>query len=522
MRRAFRLRRLVVPVAAVTIAACVISSTTRVEQLAKPTMPSPARQVRTPLKAHLNDGSVVVFPSGATIDSDAVTGNGWQYDATRTDTMPLTAVRLPLDRVLGLAVYDRFVNPGRTLLYSTLATAGTAAGVAAMAVAAFGSCPTIYADSAGTPVLQAESFSYSIAPLLESRDVDRLAVRPDSMGVVHLEVRNEALETHYTDHLELLELRHEPDEYVLPLSSGGAVAIRGVVPFATARDGAGRDVRRVLAAPDDSAFATDDSVLARAAGGGPVRDHILIAVPRGSAHDSLAIVLRLRSSLLSTTLFYDHMLARPGASALDWLGRDLSRISTVAEIAKWYAEVFGLRIAVLDGSRWRDVARVNEAGPAAWRDVAVMVPALGSDSIRLRLSFVADEWRIDRVALAPDVRHLAARTVPLTAVTGADGGARPDVATVLRGADDRRLETEPGQRYHVAFDVGPAPRGTRTYLLAAQGYYIEWVRGSWLAAAKDSVPFSPTDGALRELLRSWRASKDSLQGRFFSAKVPVV
>jgi hypothetical protein len=44
-------------------------------------------------------------------------------------------------------------------------------------------------------VLHAEAFSYSIAPLLEARDVDRLATQPDADGHLRIEVRNEALET---------------------------------------------------------------------------------------------------------------------------------------------------------------------------------------------------------------------------------------------------------------------------------------------------------------------------------------
>src|SRR5262249_36061642 len=158
--------------------------------------------------------------------------------------------------------------------------------------------------------------SYSIAPLLEKRDVDRLSVTPDSAGIVRLEVRNEALETHYTDHLELVEVMHNADEFALPLARAGAVAVRNVIAPATARAGAGRDVRRAPEAVDDSIFSTDYSLLATAARGGPVGDHIDITVPRVPGRDSLAVVLRMRSSLLTTTLFYDHMLGRPGASSL--------------------------------------------------------------------------------------------------------------------------------------------------------------------------------------------------------------
>src|SRR5678809_654746 len=95
-----------------------------------------------------------------------------------------------------------------------LATAATMAPGVGLACAldpkCFGSCPTFYRDSAGTPVLEAEGFSYSIAPLFEARDVDRLRARPGSDGKLALEVRNEAFETHFLNHLELLEATAAP------------------------------------------------------------------------------------------------------------------------------------------------------------------------------------------------------------------------------------------------------------------------------------------------------------------------
>ena len=520
MRKVFRGRVTVIISAIGLLAvACVISTTTHVAPFAKPQAGTGERVVQSPLKAHMMDGSVVVFLSGAIIGSGVVAGDGMRHAVASKDSTPVR--RLPLDSVLGMAVFERRVNPGRTLLYSTAATAATAAGAVVLAVAIFGSCPTVYADSAGTSVLQAESFSYSIAPLLEKRDVDRLSVVPDSSGVVRLEVRNEALETHYTDHLELVELRHRADEFALPLARGGAVAIRGLFPATVARDGAGRDVRDALRAVDDSVFASDDSLLARATRDGPLEDHIDFTLPRLAGRDSVAIALRMRSSLLSTTLFYEHMLARPGALSLDWVGQDLAKITTVAQLANWYAGTFGLRVQVWDGKQWRRVVRLMEFGPTAWRNVAAIVPATQPDSVRIRLSFVTDEWRIDRVAFGWDVRHLEEKLVPVSRATNGQGQARPDVADMLRRADDRRLQTEPGQRYQVYFDVGTAPAGTRTYLLGALGYYTEWVRGSWLAAPRDSVPFSPRDEAVREILRSWRSSNDSLEKRFFHQRVPV-
>jgi hypothetical protein len=512
----FRRRTTAVVIAATLITgACIVSSTTRSSDGDKSA--APGTVVKSPVRAHMLDGSVAIFRGGITFAGDnTITGAGERYPATRTGATPVQ--RLPLDSVIGFEVFDREENPGRTVLYSTAATLSTIA----LALVVFGSCPTIYADSAGHQTLQAESFSYSIAPLLAKRDLDRLSAQADANGVVRLVVKNEALETHYLDQLELVELRHRADELVLPAPRTLPLALSGIVAPSSIRDAAGRDLRAALVANDGFVFATDSSVLTRAIAGGATEDYVELSVPRVKGRDTLALVLRARASLLTSAVLYDYMLARPGPAALDWLGRDMGRITTVAQVAKWYAENFGMRVQVLDHGQWRQVSRLMDFGPAAWRDVGIRVPAVGTDSVRVRLSFAADEFHIDRLAVAWNVRHLEPRAVTLTRVLDASRSERPDAAAMLARADERKLVTNPGDRFIAEFDAGVADAGTRTFMLATQGYYVEWIRPSWFRADRPPTPFAPSKLRMRDLLESWREAKDTLEDRFFVRRVPVV
>jgi hypothetical protein len=518
LRIRLRRRLLVGLVLAPAIVVACISSVNRGHPLSTA---GARRWVSSPIKAHLMDGSVVLFRSGANVGAAGIVGNGKRF----TPTLDSSSVdSIPLSDVVGVEAYERDVNTGRTLVYSTLVGAASAVATAALAIVIFGSCPTIYADSAGTQTLQAESFSYSIAPLLEKRDVDVLNVRADARGVVRLDVRNEALETHYIDQLELLEARHRGDEVVMPVAKGGLAAVRNVTTPSSMIDSRGRNVAAALASVDGVLL--DSPTAARAASDTSIdtQDWIDITLPRtrGSGGDSVAVVMSLRSSLLSTTIFYDHMLARHGARSLDWVGRDLRRITTVAQVAKWYADRFGLRVSVRDGNEWRQVARLIDFGPAAWRTVAAMVPDVGDDSLRIRLSFVADEFRIDRVGISREIREIKPRTLRAARVTGSGGEARDDVRDFIRDADEHRLITVPGDRFFAEFDAGPNPAAgdARTFLVAATGYYVEWVRPAWIARATDTLPFS-TRTTTREVLHTWIESRDSLEQHFFVDKAAV-
>lgn len=476
-------------------------------------------EVRTTVKAHLKDGSTVVYANGVTVTKDALLGAGRGYNLKLEETGVVQAV--PLNSVVAMESFRQTWDPAGDTTLSVLGTAGAVVGAIFAGFAIFGSCPTVYSETPAGPALDAELFSYSIAPLLEGRDLDRLRLKPGSDGTLRLEIRNEALETHYINHLQLLEVRHGSDEVVVPDQEGRPVVLGEVRPVSAASDRGGRDLRPVLAADDERVFRTAPAVLA-AASAADLEDWIdaTVEVPDGA--NRIALLFRLRNSLLNTVLFYDEILARSGAHSLDWVGGDLERISTAVELGRWYTRRMGLRVLLWRNGRYESVARIPDAGPIAWRDVAAIIPVpSGERTLRLRLSFVADAWRIDRLRVASAVRQATARTIPLAAVTGPTGRAEEEALASLREPDARYLQTSPGQRFIARFDVGPEAGGSRTLLLSSQGYYVEWVRQHWLRPGGSVRPFRPSDEALAAALDTWRRTQASFEKRFESSRIPV-
>ncbi|MFL5563352.1 MAG: hypothetical protein ACJ79K_17945 [Gemmatimonadaceae bacterium] len=504
------------------LSGCIISRGVAVQTLA--VTGSDSATVKSPVKAHLDDGSTVVFAKGATVAHEAVTGEGEHFTATLRSMGRLDSI--PLGRVIGMETFRTVHDQGRTVLYSTLAAAAVLAGGVALACASdpkcFGSCPTFYADSAGVPVLEAEGFSYSIAPLLEARDIDRLRTQPDSAGIVRLQVWNEALETHYINNLALVEATHHADEMVLPDEHGRPVAVSNYVRMLGATDRAGRDVGSRLERADGVLFSTDSATLGGVSAG-DMDDHIDLTFPRPVGSDSVAIVLRMRNSLLNTILFYDYMLARPGARSLDWMENDLGRIGPTVALGKWYNGKLGMRVSVKGPNGWEQVTKLSDYGPIAWRDVAAVIPTSTSgDSMHVRIAFLADQWRIDRLAVATSVRRVPTRTIDASDVEGAANNHEAVALEAIGAADEDYLETSPRQRFTVSFDVGRSEPGkSRTFLLVSQGYYTEWVRGGWLTGKRDTSAFKPEDATLLSALQSWRAQKDSMEKQFYRSRIPV-
>src|SRR5262249_35216915 len=158
-------------------------------------------------------------------------------------------------------------------------------------------------------------------------------------------------------------------------------------------------------------------------------DHIDLTIPLDAATrgDSVAIVLRMRNSLLNTVLLYDELLAAGGGQALDWVGRDLQQITPAIDLGRWYARRMGMRIEAYDVQNAQEGAATGGTGPGAFPVAAVVVPAPKPGDLHVRLSFTADNWRIDRVAVGSAFRHPNSRTIPVAEVRRDDGSPDADV-----------------------------------------------------------------------------------------------
>ncbi len=479
--------------------------------------------VQSPFKAFLTDGRVAVFPHGARITTDSVFGAGTLYSLDLASFAHVGA--LALDDLLGLESVQADVDVAKGGLALVAGAVGVVAGTGVIVCtldpkACFGSCPTIYSYDSSGEVLEAEAFSYSIVPLLEGRDVDRIGVDADPTGVVTLELRNEALETHYVNHLELLEVRHEADRAAYRNEEGRILVVGDMAEAISAIDRDGADPLAELKAWDGKAFSSSDERI-RAVTTEDFRDHIELVFPRPNSR-SVALVLRFRSSLLNTVLGYDLTLASQGAKALDWLGIEMADSGTVEELGCWFVETTALEISVQGPSGWDRVARLADTGPIAWDEVAIQLPIPDGDDVRVRLSFLADQWRIDFAGLAGEVEFAEPRVAAFARVSPLGGAHDPELAARLALPDEDYLVTVPSMALSLESEpLGAWPDDERTFFLSSQGYYTEWIRPGWIRASNGIEEFEPSGETVVRLMERWLERKGEFEKIFFETRIPV-
>ena len=162
----------------------------------------------------------------------------------------------------------------------------------------------------------------------------------------------------------------------------------------------------------------------------------------------------------------------------------------------------------------------NGPGPIAFHRAAVLVPAIKAKdgNVHVRLSFTADNWRIDEISVAAAWHRPASRTIPLTKVIVSNPDQTTSALSALAHPDEAYVITSPGQSFTAEFDVGRGNGGERTWFLASQGYYTEWVRGDWIKNASGK-PFTPTNDVLIDAIRGWRAKQKSMEQSFYTQRI---
>ena len=92
------------------------------------------RVIRSSVKAHLADGSTVLFPNGITIEPERVAGDGDRYDIRLTPVGSVSGVAR--DSVTAIESFDTRIDPDRTFEYGFVPTLISMAAVIAAALSA--------------------------------------------------------------------------------------------------------------------------------------------------------------------------------------------------------------------------------------------------------------------------------------------------------------------------------------------------------------------------------------------------
>lgn len=461
------------------------------------------------LKAHMKNGNLYVFDAWAHHESrSTVEGDASLYSPLR-ERLGTFRVTIGFDSV---ALFETNVlkasGPATAFTIFTGITAAVAVLCAISPKTCFGSCPTFYVSDGDSIRLQAEGFSASIAPSLEATDIDALYhLNPDA-GILAVDMKNEALETHVVRSVNVLAVPRHANSRVFRTNDNSFWAVQNINPPRSAVASEGNCLQQLNALDGNERISLADSSYLGA------KEFIDLEFDF-QPDESYGLVIGSRQSLMSTYLLYQ-ALAYMGNEAGYWLA-EVER-GQIGDKGKGLQALIG-GIAVLvenaDGS-WRLVDSVEEQGPLATDLHVVPLGNLHSPRVRLRLTQGA--WRIDYCAIA----KLDSPSEPVRLRPALVQNAGQDDEEALRNLrnPERSLVTFPGDAYTLLYAL-PENAAAYEYFLESRGYYLEWIRKEWIEEENQLLlaqMFLAPDQALRRMASEFKAIEPRMEELFWRSR----
>jgi hypothetical protein len=463
------------------------------------------------VKLHMKSGTVFVLDNWASDKPGRIiSGRGLQY-STRRDTIAAGQFSIGLDSVLIIET-NELSESGTNLAFTIFL--GVTGGVAAFCIfnpkTCFGSCPTFYVSDIDTLRPRAEGFSASIAPSLEASDCDALGEIPLSTNRLTIEMRNEALETHVVRSVELLAVPKRIGSSIYKDDRGSFWECDKLVPPSSAVAEEGDCLALLSKADGHERMSRADSTNLAA------KETIELTFDRTSA-DTNGIVIECRQSLMTTFLFYK-TLGFMGTSAGAWFA-EMERDHMTEPMNAMKELLGGIDVSMKDSTGvWSKIGSVLEYGPLATDIHLLRLPHSNGLPLRVRLEMTKGYWRIDNVGIARMNRSI--EPIRLQPSVVLRDGVNDVVARALLMDSTKTLVTTPGENYTMHFDL---PDRAERYglFLESRGYYLEWIRDSWLRQedplALAELLLDPAR-ALRRLAPEFSHSEHAIEAQFWRSK----
>ncbi|HNM07221.1 MAG TPA: hypothetical protein PKK72_01470 [Chitinophagales bacterium] len=433
------------------------------------------------LKAHMKNGNIVIFYNTWEVDSAQtyISGFGAQYDFNR-QLITQDHLSIPIDDIALFETNNPVQdNKGRISAITIMTGLDILFGVVCITVpkACWGSCPTFYIDStATTHYADAEGFSNAILPSMQYGDIDALpgSVLPGS--TFRITLRNEALETHCIDKVTLYAISTPTNKTAFQSVDNKFYLGDKNFICSKANDENGEITALLEKADTQERFSTTDAHNLKS------KEAIYLNFPSAQANDSIGLLLRFRQTLLPTYCYYN---------AVSYMGDFVGGINTLLETDEKIRNKFGhdgflgalggIDVHVWNESEndWKYEGAFNETGPIAINTQILPLSASdGKDSIKIKLVLNKGLWRIDQAALVTDLHRTQAEAISPHVINAA--GGHEDAFSDYLSDSTNYLITYPGEHFYLDFPM-PEQSDHYTAFLYSEGYYLEWMRGDWLA-----------------------------------------
>ncbi len=432
------------------------------------------------LKAHLISGGICIYSDTAWFydeATDLINGNGSIYDIQR-NLVRTGIIEMKVDSIVlfeSNRKLDMKKRQGRMAARSIITVLDGTLGVICLTVpkACWGSCPTFYTGE-GDYVFNAdaEGFSEAILPSMEYGDIDALYNFNPEGKDFSIIMKNEAHETLVVRKFSILALERDPslkvfhgadDQFYLtnPHRSNELISALG-------DEG---DITQKLLKPDlEERFSPADSKNMKS------KEEIFLKFKRENLSEA-GLVLNFRQSLMTTYLIYS-VMGYMGNTVSDFFA-ELEKNNRVLKKHKLIdEELGGVDVYLLNNGEYRYCGVYNETGPIASNQQLLPLGELPTDEeVTIKLVLNKGLWRLDYASLLPVLgKANVVELKPERLLYKKE--VNPELLESLND-ESKQLISMPGDEFELQFTL-PECQNDFDLFLYSKGYYLEWMRESWL------------------------------------------
>jgi hypothetical protein len=483
-------------------------------------------RIKPYLKAHLKNGDVLIMKDRWKIDTlgNVLLGAGIRYDFNR-EVIKEGDLAVSLDSVV---IYEtnkslKYTQDKRSaaLVVLSVFDFGVTSFCMLYPKMCFGSCPTFYInENDNFRYADAEGFSSAILPSLEYADIDALDNNKIQNNITNneliLTLKNEALETHCIKDIKLLAVPKINGRSIYHSINDKFYLCDNKYEPINAKNESG-DLTSLIKFADRNEYfrPADENNLS-------TKEEIVIDFDDIINSNSIGLNIHFRQSLMTSYLFYNSM-----SYMGDLLSDFFASLETNPEMMKkmnngMKKELGGIDVYLWNNlsNKWENQGSLNENGPIAINRQFLPLNNSNSNSkVKIKLVLNKGLWRIDYLALSNIIKEVKPTEIKVSEIE--NSGNRDKIALNQLNNPDKYLITLPGDKYLLKFNL-PKNNTEYDYFLYSKGYYLEWMRQSWLAGKdliKLNMMFDNPKLYLKMVAKDYKNYEYQMEEDFWNSKI---
>ncbi len=343
------------------------------------------------------------------------------------------------------------------------------------------SCPFIYSWDGNRFVLEAEALGIGIGKALELTTCSVLPSLKEDHSQVRIRITNERPETHYFNSVQLEAAEIDCGATVIADSKNTLWPVYQALPPLTAVDQSGNNIIEKVHDRDRKYWESDlsqTSVLS------DFQDVIDVSFVRSSSQKEGSLVLHVINTKFVNAVF-KNTFQFMGDQSLAFMQAVEHDPELIATLKQWIVEC-SLKAFLWNGNDWEQIGVVYpEANITPFsRLIRFDTGNFKGDTVKIRLTSLADLWKIDAVQLDwTPVQPLKSRIAKMRSAVGPRG---KDLSSTLQHSDNTYAVLFPPEQIELTFDsIHPSHGKKVVYALNVRGYLYEW-----FPEEKNQTPFT--------------------------------